>query len=134
MRTMRLVLMAALVLTAIVAFGCGGDSDRDEIESVLRRYIDHYVKSEPEQMYPLLDAASRRNCSEENFAGFISRAREALGEREFKVVRVRDVVINGDTATATVESTVDGEAADPTENTLIKEGSAWRLQLPSTVC
>jgi hypothetical protein len=131
---MRLLLTAAVLLSAALAAGCGGDSEADKIESVLRGYITHYVESEPAEMYALLNAGSRGRCSEDDFIAFITRARAALGERDFEVVEVRDIAINGDSATATVHSRIDGEEAEPTENTLLKEDGAWKLELPSPAC
>jgi len=110
MPTMRPLTTAALLVSA--AFdtgGCGGESDEDEIESVLRGYIAHYIESEPAEMYALLNSASRGRCNEQDFTAFITRTRQALGDREFEVVEVRNIVIDGDTATATVQSRIDGE-------------------------
>lgn len=135
MRLMQRSLIAVLLLPALLLLACSsGDSEESNVESVLREYIDLYVESKPAEMYALLDAASQAQCTEENFVAFISAAREALGEREFKVTEVRDVLVEGDTASATVVSTVDSEEADPTENTLIKEGGEWKLELPSASC
>lgn len=132
---MHRLLLAALLVPAILLFACGGaDSEESKVESVLRDYVERYIDSEPAEMYALLDSASRAQCSEESYIGFISAAREALGEREFEITEIRDVVIDGDSASATVISTVDGEQADPTENTLVKEDGNWRLELPSGSC
>ena len=131
---MRLLLTAAVLLSAALSAGCGGDSEAEEIESVLRGYIAHYVDSEPAEMYALLNAGSQGSCSEADFIAFITRARAALGERAFEVVEVRDILIEGDSATATVHSRIDGEEAEPTENTLLKEDGAWKLELPSPAC
>jgi hypothetical protein len=134
MRLMRQSLVLLLLVPMFLLSGCGGDSEEDAVEAVLRSYIEHYLDSEPAEMYALLDAVSRRNCSQEDFVAFISRAREALGERQFEIAQIEDIVIIGDTASATVTTTVDGEAADPTQNDLIKEGSDWKLKLPSISC
>jgi hypothetical protein len=132
---MHRLLLAALLAPAILVFACGGaDSEESKVESVLRDYVERYIDSEPAEMYALLDSASQAQCSEESYIGFISAAREALGEREFEITEIRDVVIDGDSASATVISTVDGEQADPTENTLVKEDGNWRLELPSGSC
>jgi hypothetical protein len=129
------ILLAATCLIAVLSFACGGgESEADRVESVIRTYIEHYVDSEPAAMYALLDAASRQKCEEANFVAFISAARLALGQRDFEIIEIHDIVIEGDQASAIVEAEVDGEAADATENTLIKEGSDWKLVLPSTVC
>ena len=125
--------LAALIVPAILLLGCGG-SDEEDVESVLRVYIAHYVDSEPAEMYALLDSASQDRCSEEGFIAFISGARQALGEREFVVEEVRGILIDGDGASAIVASTVEGEPADPTENTLVKEDGGWKLELPSGGC
>lgn len=134
MLTMRVLLSLALLAAAVLALGCGGDSDESKIEDVLRSYIDAYVDLQPAEMYALLDSQSQARCTEDDFAAFIGRAREALGEREFEVVEVQDIVVNGDTATARVQSSVDGEATDPTENALLKEDGVWKLELPSQGC
>jgi hypothetical protein len=134
---MHRLLLAALLVPAILLFACGGaDSEESKVESVLRDYVERYIDSEPAEMYALLDSASHAQCSEESYIGFISAAREALGEREFEITEIRDVVIDGASASAsaTVISTVDGEQADPTENTLVKEDGNWRLELPSGSC
>ena len=129
------MLITALLVPAILLLACGGaGSEADRVESVLREYVAHYIASEPAEMYALLDTASQAQCSEENFVAFLSAAREALGEREFAITEIRDLVVDGESASATVVSTVDGEQADPTENTLIKEDGEWRLELPSGSC
>ena len=71
MPAMRPLLTAAVLLSVALAAGCGGDSEADKIESVLRGYIAHYVESEPAEMYALLNAGSRARCSEEDFIAFI---------------------------------------------------------------
>lgn len=116
---------------AIVA--CG-DSDEERVESVLRMYIDHYVDMQPTEMYALLDSDSQERCSEQSFVAFISAAREALADREFVITEVRNLIVDGDSASATVVSTVAGAQADPTQNTLVKEDGEWRLELPSGGC
>ena len=126
--------IAALILPAILLLACGGGSDEDEVEDVLRTYIAHYVDSEPAEMYLLLDSVSQERCTQESFITFISGAREALGEREFRVEEVRGILIDGEEASAIVASTVDGEPADPTENALVKEEGEWKLVLPSGGC
>lgn len=129
------MLLLGVFLAALVAIACGGgNSDADDVESVLRAYIGHYVDSEPAEMYALLDSASRESCPEEDFVAFITRTRDALGDRDFEVVEVRDIVIEGDSATATVISNVAGEPADPTENALHRESGDWKLELPSPGC
>jgi hypothetical protein len=130
MQAMRSLLTLPLSLLALLAISCGG-SDEAKIEDVLRGYIDAYVDSQPEEMYDLLDSGSQAECPQENFTAFFTAAREALGEREFKIVAIRDVVIDGDTASATTEVTVDGVAAEPTDNTLFRENGEWKLELPS---
>jgi len=134
MQSMRIPFTAALLFVAAIAIGCGGDSESDKVESVLRTYINHYIDSEPAEMYALLDSGSQELCPEERFVAFISAARDALGERDFEIVEIRNVVIDGDAASATVQSSVDGEPAEATENTLIREDGAWRLELPSIGC
>jgi hypothetical protein len=134
MRLMHRILIAALLVPAVLLFACGGGSEKSRVESVLRDYIDRYIESKPAEMYALLDSGSQAQCSEEDFVAFISAAREALGEREFKITEIRDTVIDGESASATVVSTVDGEQSDPTENTLVKENGNWRLVLPSGSC
>lgn len=135
MRLMQRMLIAALLFPAILLLACGGgDAEDSKVESVLRDYIDRYIESEPAEMYALLDSASQAQCSEEDFVAFISAAREALGEREFEITEIRNIVIDGDSASATVVSTVDGELSDPTDNTLVEENGDWKLQLPSGSC
>ena len=136
MQGMRSLFLAALLFPAIAFLGCGGggNSDEDQINSLLHSYIDYYIKSEPAQMYALLDAGSQQRCSEENFVSFISKARDALGEREFKIEQVVNLVVEGDSASATVIATVDGEEAGSTDNTLVKEDGEWKLKLPSVGC
>ncbi len=104
------------------------------MESVLREYIALYLDSKPADMYALLDSGSQERCSEQNFVSFISSARNALGERQFEITEVRNIVIDGDSASATVVSTVDGESADPTDNELVNEDGVWKLKLPSVGC
>jgi hypothetical protein len=131
---MRLLWLLLAGLTVAVSIGCGGDSEAENVESVIRTYVSHYIDEEPAEMYALLDSQSQQLCSEERFVAFTGAAREALGEREFEIAAIRDVVVTGEEATATVETRVDGEAAEPTENALIKENGAWRLRLPSVGC
>jgi hypothetical protein len=136
MQFMRTLFLAALLLPAIALLACGGggNSDENQVESVIRSYIDYYIKSEPAEMYALLDAGSQERCSEENFVSFISKARDALGDREFKIEQVANLVVEGDSASATVIATVDGEETDSTDNTLVKEDGVWKLELPSVGC
>lgn len=135
MRLMHRLLIAALLVPAILLLACGGaDSEASKVESVLRNFVNLYIASEPAEMYALLDSASQAECSEENFVAFISAAREALGERVFEITEIRDLVVDGESASATVVSTVDGGQAEPTENTLVKEGGEWKLELPSGSC
>jgi hypothetical protein len=134
MQLMPRPLIALLFLPALLLFACGGDSESDKVESVIRSYIDHYLDSEPAEMYALLDSDSQERCTQDSFVAFISSAREALDDRSFEISEIQNLVIDGDTASATVISTIDGELADPTENDLVKEDGEWKLKLPSIGC
>ncbi len=133
MPLMQRYLIAGSLLMAFAIVACG-DSDEERVESVLRMYIDHYVDMQPTEMYALLDSDSQERCSEQSFVAFISAAREALADREFVITEVRNLIVDGDSASATVVSTVAGAQADPTQNTLVKEDGEWRLELPSGGC
>ena len=131
---MQRYLLAGWLLASLAIFACGGDSEEEKVESVLRGYIAHYGDLDPAEMYALIDSGSREQCDEVSFTRFITSVREALGDREFVITEIRNLAVDGDTASATVASTVDGEQADPTQNTLVKEDGEWRLELPTGGC
>jgi hypothetical protein len=134
---MRLGLGLVILLVPLLVFGCGGgggSSDESQIESVLRGYVGAYLDSRPADMYTMLDSQSQAGCNEENFTAVMQAAREALGETPFEIVDVSQIVIEGDSATAVTSARIGGELADPTQNTLLKESGAWKLELPFPNC
>jgi hypothetical protein len=129
------ILFAALCLVAVMAVACGGDSSSEEgkIQAAVHTYFDHYINDEIEEIYPLLDAASQQNCPEDQFLSVMSDTRGAVGDHEIEFLEFTDVSIEGDHATVTTKLRFD-EVTDTTENTLIKEGSDWKIQIRPEVC
>ena len=130
------ILLAATCLVAALGLACGGgesDSNEEKIETVLRAYFQHYIDSEIEEIYPLLDAASRRDCSQDQFLEVMSSTRGAVGDLEIEFLEISEIVIEADQATVTSQLRFD-EVTDSTENTLIKEGSDWRIQIRPEIC
>jgi hypothetical protein len=131
---MRILLLAVACLVAALTLACGGDSsDEDKVEAVVRSYFDHYIDSQIADIYPLLDATSQQACPEDQFVSVMSEIRGSLQEAEIEFVEVSEVVIEGDEARVTSELKLD-DTADEVENTLIKEGGDWRIQLRPEVC
>jgi hypothetical protein len=123
---------------ALLVAACGGDSDGggggsddDQINRLVREFFDGTIKGEGDEAYDLLSAESQGDCSRQDFIEQSELAQElfdAIGS-EVKVNRVYDIKISGDTATAKIEVTVDGETSgdEIDDAEFVRENGRWKV-------
>jgi hypothetical protein len=126
------IIGAALIATAaLLLSGCGADaasasppaptvSDEDQIRDVIARVSEAHGTSDFAKIAPLTCAKYRDQASE-----------PILAAMQFKLGKIENVLVNGDTATADVTLIIDtgGQftyTADPSQFTLVKEDGQWK--------
>ena len=116
----------AIALFAVIPMGCGGDEDADDAEAALSTYVealrdgDAAAACDHVAAATIEDLGSVESCERVFTTGF-----ELSEERDSQIpdLEVGDVSVDGDTATATIES----NGADQ-EVTLVREDGEWKLE------
>jgi hypothetical protein len=128
------IISAALIGTAaLLLSGCGADaasasppaptstvSGEDQIRDVIARVSEAHGTSDFAKIAPLTCAKYREQASE-----------PIPAPMQFKLGKIENVLVNGDTATADVTLIIDlgGQftyTADPSQFTLVKEDGQWK--------
>ena len=116
----------ALAALAAFAVGCGDDDASSTDEEEVRAAIEHIAGSgAPEDCTTYATQAYLEQSTFKTGAEAVAACEAQAGSTA--VVEVEEVVIDGDTATATV-STTEGELEGTTvEAGLVRESDVWRL-------
>jgi ketosteroid isomerase-like protein len=119
-------LVSAVLLTAAVALAaCGGGSDEEQIEEVVASVSDAVREKDAGQ---LCDSVVTERIPEgEECADQIS-ADDFGSIGDVESIEVTDIEVDGETATAQVSATVDGEETDD-DATFAKSDGDWKLNL-----
>jgi hypothetical protein len=123
---------AILAAVALSAAGCGGNASSD-VESTIHAYLDAFVKGDGSKACSLMTDATRKSFVKRvrplyktgDCGKAIDKIRSQAGPAvigALKGVKVSDVKISGDRATARLNSGVNTSSTR-----LQKEGGSWRI-------
>jgi ketosteroid isomerase-like protein len=130
---MRRTAIAALLATVALA-GCGGESDKEKIQSTVRDYFTAFASGDYEKACSqlaeqtreqLVEAARVKDCSTALQRG-AQRAQVERFRGKLRDVSVASVTVHDNTATAKVRA-----LGVTTEIPLTKEGDSWKVQGPA---
>jgi len=146
MSTRRLALWVVLacLFAAALAVACGGDSGgggggdqpKDD-EAAIRKVVSDFGKAfndgKAGDLHALLDAESRKNCSQKDLETLLSLVKAFSGNKKF-TAEATNIKVTGDKATAQVVAAIGDEKQSPEENALVKEGGKWKLAFGADDC
>lgn len=131
----------ACMFLAALTLGCGGsggggDQPRDD-EAAIRKVVSDFGKAfndgKAGDLHALLDAESRKNCSQKDIETLLSLVKAFAGNKKF-TAEATNIKVNGDKATAQVLAAIGDEKQSPEENALVKEGGKWKLSFGTDDC
>src|SRR6266545_2337302 len=129
-------LFAAALAVACGGSGSGGDQPKDD-EAAIRKVVSDFGKAfndgKAGDLYSLLDAESRKNCSQKEIETLLNLVKAFSGNKKF-TAEVTTIRVNGDKATAQVVAAIGDEKQSPEENALVKEGGKWKLSFGAEDC
>jgi ketosteroid isomerase-like protein len=141
----RLTLWAGIVclFAAALTVACGGgggsgggDQPQDD-EAAIRKVVSDFGKAfndgKAGDLYSLLDAESRKNCSQKEIETLLNLVKAFSGNKKF-TAEATTIKVNGDKATAQVVAAIGDEKQSPEENALVKEGGKWKLSFGAEDC
>jgi len=124
----RALLLALLSAIALAVSACGGDSDEDQIRSVVTEFAEAVQEKDGAKLCDSVVTGripGGRQCEGEVADAFFEEVEQA---GEVEGVRVNEIEVEGDTATARVLVTVNGEEMDD-EGTFKKVDGDWKFAL-----
>jgi len=114
----------------------GGDQPKDD-EAAIRKVVSDFGKAfndgKAGDLHNLLDAESRKNCSQKDLETLLSLVKAFAGNKKF-TAEATNIKVNGDKATAQVLAAIGDEKQSPEENALVKEGGKWKLSFGADDC
>jgi len=122
---LRPLVSTALVTTAVALTACGGDSDEDQIRSAVTDFTEAVKDKDAGKLCS--SVVTERIPDGEKCEDQVSGDEfESIGKLED--IKVTDIKVKGDTATAQVAATVDGKESKD-EGTFKKVDGDWKLAL-----
>ena len=118
--------LACLFATAL-AVACGGgggggsDQPKDD-EAAIRKVVSDFGKAfndgKAGDLHALLDAESRKNCSQKDLETLLTLVKAFAGKKKF-TAEATNIKVSGDKATAQVLAAIGDEKQSPEENALL---------------
>jgi ketosteroid isomerase-like protein len=122
---LRPLVSTALVTTAVALTACGGDSDEDQIRSAVTDFTEAVQDKDAGKLCS--SVVTERIPDGEKCEDQVSGDEfESIGKLED--IKVTDIKVKGDTATAQVAATVDGKESKD-DGTFKKVDGDWKLAL-----
>jgi len=123
---------------AVVAIGCGGQSDQDQVKSTVQTYVDGLAsrdgKKVCDQLAPSVQNLVKQRAKAKDCQTAINSFENSTTGRAvapaFKTAKVEEVNAKGNSATAKVTVKVGGSNSSTTIP-LEKQGGDWRITAPA---
>jgi hypothetical protein len=128
---MKRAAILATVAAAAAASGCGGQSDKEKVETTVRDYFTAFADSDYDKACSELAESTREDLTKaartQDCPAALQRGAERADVKRFQAklrdVKVESVDINDKTATAKVRA-----IGATTSLPLAKEGDEWKVQ------
>ena len=133
-------ILAGLFIIAVFAAACGGGgkggssskgSDEDQIKQTVADFANAFNTGKADDAYNLMDAASRKACSQQDVATLLTLMKTLSGNGKF-TAEASDIKVTGDKATAKVTAAIGGKKEDPETDNLVKENGKWKLSFATS--
>ena len=121
----RLLLLA--LLPALIAAGCGGESDEEQVRGTLTEFADATARKDFQALCDELFATRLVEEVRRQVPCEIALRNSSLGDAQKPKLEVRRVRIDGDKATAVVRSSAANQPSSEDTVELIREGDDWRI-------
>ena len=123
----KILLVSILVLSLmLVSVGCASSSDESKIKDTVNGFFGALDDADYEEALDYIAGADEMSETEK---GMVVDVFEALAPSgvEMKVKSIKDVKVDGDTATASVVVTVNGTDSPSQDIELVKEDGSWKM-------
>jgi hypothetical protein len=121
-------LLLLVLIPALIAAGCGGESDEEQVRSTLERFADATAKKDYQVLCDELFATKLVEEVRRQVACELALKNSSLGEAQQPKLEIKRIKIESDSkASAVVRTSAANQK--PSEDTveLIREGDDWRI-------
>ena len=121
-----MALLSALV-AALAAVACNSETDEEQVRDTLQRFADATASKDYQALCDDIFATKLVEEVKQSVACELALKNSSLGEARKPKLAIKSVKVDGDRATADVESSAANQPASRDKVQLIREGDEWRI-------